>query len=286
MVTGAKEKTLVLEPSSEITSETTELAELEIKDDETKAEKPEGEKTGVPKVETKTDETPEWTASVQSAVDKAVNSYREKNEANTALIRRLQTDLSEAKKQMRGQSDDRKLKTLLEGYDEEGHPEEGKKSFGDNLREINQKIREYNENSEKVEEAANIVADVLTKIPEKVAKRFELDDPNPAIRAVNISNLISETIAVVQYNNDFLMAVEEFFRNGSEVRKQLTDLVEGMADYEGNEKAKKLYLADRMKGLKVTPRKAPPAPSDGSGGLDLDKLSPRELFILGQKKQK
>jgi len=123
------------------------------------------------------------------------------------------------------------------------------------------------------------------KIPAHIVKRFGLDDPNPNVRARNGSELLATTADIYSYSQNFLMAVEGFLPNGDEVRKQLEEMVEGMTEFE-SDKSKKLYLADKLKGLKGTLRKKPPAPSGETGGVDLEKLTGRELFILGAKRKK
>ena len=61
------------------------------------------------------------------------------------------------------------------------------------------------------------------------------------------------------------MAVEDFLPKGDELRKQIEEIVEGLSEF-NDEKSKKLYLKDKLQGVKVTPRKKPQTPSDSSGG--------------------
>ena len=213
---------------------------------------------------------------VRSEADKRIQHLAEVRISDAALIRRYKEDIAELRKQNSESINGKRLNRLLEGYDEEGLPEEKKATFETDLKAINKEIAEYNDKSAKVEEAAKFISDMAEFLPSKIVSGFSLDDVNPSIRVKNYSEFINETVSVYNHNQNFLMAVEEFLPKGDEVRKQLEELVEGMADYEGNDKAKKLYLADKRQGLKLTPRRAPRSPSDGSGGEDLSRLSMAE----------
>ncbi len=229
---------------------------------------------------------PKIEARIQAEADKRANKYRETRESDTALIRRLQQENTEFKKQSRVKNDDKLVSVLLAGYEEEGNPPEKKEDFATNLKNINQKIAEYNEKSAEVKEAAQFISDMTEKLPANIVKEFGLNDSNPNVRAINGAKFLDETVAVFKYNQNFLKAVEKFLPKGDEVRKQLEEVIKGMADFEGNDKAKDLYLTDRLKGLKAIPRKRPATPSDVSGGVDLDKMSPRELIAYGLKNKK
>ena len=246
-----QEATLTLEEvlsakSAEVSEENTE--ELE--------EKPEaeGEEVVDPKFEER----------VQAEADKRVNPYREKREADTALIRRLQGELTEAKNQTRVKVADKLVSSILSGDEESGFSEDETKNRELALKEFNKRHDDYKKQSAEVEEAAQFIGDMAEKLPAKVVKGFGLDDPNPSVKARNGAEFLNETAAVFIHNQDFLMAIEEFLPRGDEVRKQIEELVDGMADYE-SDKAKKLYLADKKKGIKLSPRKSPPLSSEISG---------------------
>ena len=262
----------------------------EVSEETMTEETPEAEGKETPEVETPPKEPvkpeekpdPKFEARVQAEADKRAQSYREKREADTAYIRSLEGKLKDATKQ----TATNRLNKLMAAYDKEEQPADERNTFEAQLKEINAKVVEYNEKSEAVEQAADFIGTMAKKLPTKVVQNFGLDDPNPVIRARNGYELITETASVYQYNQNFLMAVEQRFPKGDEVRKELEAIIEGMADFEGNDKAKKLYLADKMKGLKATPRKTPPTPSDGSGGRDLSKLSPAEKVTEQRRREK
>ena len=226
---------------------------------------------------------PKFEARVQAEADKRANSYRETRESDTAVIRKLTADLTEARKAGREKKTSSLISTILRGEVEEGNlTEEEAKTKEQALKELTQK---YDKNSDEVEEAAQAVSTIMAKIPKPVIEKYGLSDPNPNVRAVNISNLISDVAGYINHNQDFLMAIEQFLPKGDELRTQLEAMVEGMAEFD-SEKAKKLYLADKVKGLKTPIRKKPPTPSGDSGVVDLSKLSARELFLLGEKSKK
>ena len=250
-----QEATLTLEEvlsakSAEVSEENTE--ELE--------EKPEAEEEKQKEVV-----DPKFEERVQAEADKRVNPYREKREADTALIRRLQGELTEAKNQTRVKVADKLISSILSGDEESGFSEDETKNRELALKEFNKRHEDYKKQSAEVEEAAQFIGDMAEKLPAKVVKGFGLDDPNPSVKARNGAEFLNETAAVFIHNQDFLMAIEEFLPRGDEVRKQIEELVDGMADYE-SDKAKKLYLADKKKGIKLSLRKSPPLSSEISGG--------------------
>ncbi len=216
----------------------------------------------------------------QSWKDKELNPYREKRESDTALIRSLQTQLKELKTEKGVKGLSKAMEAVLAGDEEEGvEPDkiEGRrKAWG----EVKKTITDYKEKAAEVEEAAQVVSNMTEKLPPKVVREFALDDPNPSIRAVNGAKFLDETAAVYQYTENFLMAVEEFLPKGDELRKQIEEVVEGLSEF-NDEKSKKLYLRDKVQGVKVTTRKKPQIPSDTLGGINLEELSPREKIDRG-----
>jgi len=230
-----------------------------------------------------TEETPDvFESRVQSELDKRTNSYRKKREADTAFIRSLSSEVKDLRKQVSNKEMGNRINRLLEGYEDEGHPLEEKPTFAEDLKAVNQKIKEYNEKSAEVEEAAQLIGEMTKNLPEDIVKEFGLDDANPNIRAANGARFLDGTIAGCKHTQDFLMALENFLPKGDEVRKQIEDIVDGMAEFT-NEKSKKLYLRDQLKGIKVTPRKKPPSPSDGLGGWNPDEHTIRENIAYGLK---
>ena len=222
--------------------------------------------------------TPEQEAAiakrVQSQKDKELNTYRETREHDTALIRRQAEQITELRKQNSEVNGIKRINRLLAGYDEEGLPEDEKVKFETDLKAINKQIADYNEKVDKVEETAQFISDMTEQLPPKVVKGFGLDDPNPIVRAKNGVGFLNATVASSSYSENFLLVVEKFLPKGDEVREKIEKLVNEITDDPElkSNKSKLLYLEKEMKGLKVTPRRAPRSPSDGSGGKVLPKL--------------
>lgn len=252
-----------------------EVSEAEVTQPADEVKETEGEKVEAEKEETETPDA--FESRVQTEVDKRSNSYRDKRESDTALIRSLHTQVKELKTDKGAREGNKRIETILSGREAEELETEGWK---DTLKEANQLYQSYKEKSAEVEETAQFIGDMTEKLPQNIVKEFGLDDANPNVRAVNGVKFLDETVSVFKHNQDFLMAMEGFLPRGDELRKQLEELVEGMAEF-NDDKSKKLFLKDRLQGVKITPRKKPPAPSDGSGGLDLSKLSGRELLKRG-----
>jgi len=240
-------------------------------------EEPKDEEAKEPETTKWTDEQQaEITRLIQAESDKKANTYRERHESNSELIKTLQQESADLKRQLSGRSGEARLKKLLQDYDDEGLPEEGKKTFEEEIKTFNQKIDEYNSNVDQVEATTKFIDGMTKGLDPSIAKEFHLTDPNPNIRAGGGLELINDAIANIKEYKNFLMVVEQFFPKGDEVRKQLEEVIKGMTDYEGNEKAKKLYLSSQEKGFRARPRKAPLSPSQSGGGENLSNLSMAE----------
>ena len=256
----------VEEVSEEEEEENTELEAVKVKDEE-KEEPPD-----------------KFESRVQAEADKRTGGYREKREADTALIRKQDARIKELERQTTTKNSDKLMSLLLDGYDEEGNPPEKKEDFTTNLKKINQKVDEYNEKFNEVNGAAQFIGDVVEKLPSEAVKVFGLDDANPAVRVKNYAKFLNEAIFAFSYNSDFLMVVEKFLPKGDQLRGQIDKLI---AEMEGEtKKGKELIIKNELKGLKLTPRKKPPTPSDSSGGIDMSQLSPREKINKGIEKLK
>jgi len=230
----------------------------------------------------KDDKEPDIESKVRSEVDKRLNTYREKREADTAYIRKLQSDNTELKRGSRERMDNKFISSILSEDEESGYSADDTKSRETALKEFSKRYQDYQDKASEVEEASQLISTM--KVPPNIVKEFGLDDPNPNTRAVNGAKFLDETVSIYKYVQNFQMAIEEFLPKGDEVRKKLDEIAEGLADFE-SEKSKKLYLQDQLKGLKVTPRKKPPAPSDTPGGEDISNLDGKELLRRGFKKE-
>lgn len=230
------------------------------------------------------EQTPEMRqkSEIQAAVDKQVNKYREVREADTAMIRKLNDELKTLRRASYEKETGKQLARLQEAYDDEGMPEEKKETFTQQVKKINAQLAEYNANVQVVEEAATFVSELAQRIPETIVRQYKLDDPNPNVRARNGVELLESAASVYTQNQNFSMVVEAFFPKGGELRKQLEDIAAELNDTELNtEKAKRLHLAQRTKGLNVTPKKSPPSPSGTGGGIDWSKASAEDKLMAG-----
>lgn len=211
------------------------------------------------------EETPDaFEARVQTEADKRANTYREKREADTAFIRSLQTQVKELKTETNSKHVGKLMDSILEGDEEEGIEEDKIESKRKSYKELKELIKSYDQKSAEIEETADFVSKMMEGLPPKVVKEFGLDDANPNIRASGGVKLLDEAVAVISHNQNFLLALEHFLPKGDELRKELEDIVEGLAEFE-TEKSKLLYLKDKLRGVKVNRRK-PVIPSDGAGG--------------------
>jgi len=225
---------------------------------------------------------------IQAEIDKRTNTYREKREADTALIRSLQSRLREEQSKGHGREGNKRLESILAGDEDAGVSPDESKNRESALKEFNELYKDYKEKSAEVEEAAQFIGDMTEKLPANIVKEFGLDDANPNVRATNGVKFLDETVAVYKHNQDFLMAVEDFLPKGDELRKQIEEIVEGLSEFT-DEKSKKLYLKDKLQGVKVTPRKKPQTPSDVAGGVGVPtlgaKTDTRELLERGFRKK-
>jgi len=236
--------------------------------------------------------TPEQDAEIerryQSRRDKEVNPYREKREADTALIRNLNDKVKELSSAKVVREGNKRIESILAGDEESGIGPDETKSREQALKEFNQLYKDYKEKSVEVEETAQFISTMAQKLPANIVKEFDLDDPNPNIRAVNGVKFLEETVAVYKHTQDFLMVVEDFLPKGDELRKQIEEIIDGLSEFT-DEKSKKLYLKDKLQGVKVTPRKKPLTPSDTAGGVGLPtlgaKTDTRELLARGFSKK-
>ena len=263
--------------------ETTQLEQV-LKEGQASSEQEEvsGEET----LETKEGEKPEtsedFETRVQSGIDTLANTYREKREADTAYIQSLQSQIKGLKSDKGGKELSKTMEAILEGDEDEGLVPDKIENRRKALEQIKGTIQGYREQSDDVEQAAQVITNMTKNMPDNIVREFGLDDANPNLRAVNGAKFLEETVAVYKHNQDFLMVVENFLPKGDELRKQVEEIVEGLSEF-NEEKSKKLYLKDRLQGVKVTPRKKPPAPSDTSGGGQFSD-SPADKVTRGLEK--
>ena len=253
--------------SSTSEEEVPEESENKLEETEEGTEEVKGE---AEETKAKVEEAPLLTTEIENYIkaeaDKRTRSLNGKNEANRAYIYKLQAERAELRKALKEKHTAKLTSLLVDGYDEEGLPPEDKGTFQERLKEINQKVAEYNEKYDKVDEAAQLISSMAEKMPSNVVKGFGLDDPNPDVRATNGVKFFEETASVFKYNRHFSMAIEEFLPKGDEVRKQIEEAIKGLVDSDSDD-SKKRYLKDQMKGL-LTPKRRPNIPSDSSGGKD------------------
>ena len=221
----------------------------------------------------------------QSRRDKELNPYREKREADTALIRSLTTQVKELKAEKGTRRLSKAMEAVLAGDEEEGLEPDRIEAKRIGFEEIKATIKDYDEKSVKVKEIAQLFETITEKMPSKVVKGFGLDDPNPMVRAKNYATFLDETVFAYGYNQNFLLVVENFLPKGDELRKQIDDIIDGFRSSMDDE-SKKLYVKDKLQGVKVTPRKKPQTPSDISGGKDRAQMTATEKVNEGLRQDK
>jgi len=214
---------------------------------------------------------------IQAESDKKSNTYRERHESNSELIKSLRQEKADMQRQLSGRTGETRLKKLMQDYDDQGYPEDGKKTFEEEIKEYNQKIDEYNQNSEQIESTVKFIDEMKKGLDPAIAKQFYLNDPNPNIRAGGGLELVNEAIANIKEYKNFLLVLEESYRNGKDVRQKFTDTVKHLSENETDfptERSKRIYLSSPEMGFRPpNPRKAPPSPSPLGGGEDLSKLT-------------
>jgi len=221
----------------------------------------------------------------QSHRDKEFNPYREKREADTALIRSLQSEM----KELRSKADTRKLSLLAESVEagdrEEGIEEDKIEVRRKALMEINEKVKEYNENYAVVSEAAFLASELTNGVDKGIADKFNLSDPNPAVRAKGAIQVISDAVYWLSERKAFNKIVEEIplLQKGSEVRQQIDSFIERYMEL-SDEKGKDLLIKQLRQEFKVAPRKKPQTPSDVAGGGE--KLRGTAALEVGLKEER
>lgn len=213
-------------------------------------------------------------ARIDAEVDKRINSHREKREADIALIRTLREENKTLKDTKIVSEGTKRLEAILSDDQDSGLSDDEVQSRQAALSEFNRQYREFKSKSVEVEETAQLIGDMAENLPKDIVKEFGLNDDNPNIRASNGVRFLDETVSVYKHNQDFLMAIEGFLPRGDELRKQIDEITSGMSEFTDG-KSKKLYLKDRLQGVKV-PRKKPPTSSDSSGGEVLVSDTPQD----------
>jgi len=265
MVTETKTATLedVLNEgltSGEEVSKDTEVEEAP--EDKVKTEEPEVEAEETAKEDALTPEN--FDSRVQSEVDKKTNTYRERREADSAYIRSLQTKVKELSVDSSTKHLSKLMDAIVEGDQEEGIEPDKIEAKKESFKEIKKLFKVYDENTTKVNEAVEFI-DVMTgQLSDKIIDKFGLDDANPAIRAANGAQLVSDAIFYMKQKSDFLLTLENFLPKGDELRTKFEAILKELAEC-GTEREKKLYLEKEMRGVKVS-RKKLPSPSVPTGG--------------------
>lgn len=234
-------------------------------------------------------EAVKWTEEQQAEIDKlvAAESDRKSNQENESYRRKLVTanerdkrkdeEITGLKKQLRGQTSNKKFKTLIDGIEEEGYSDEVVKSFTERLKEHSQLIERYEDNYDRVENVATFASVIAEKLNPDLAKDYDLSHSDPVARAEGALRLIAKTEEVLDRTEKrervFLKAINKLIPKGGEVRQKLEGIIEELGGFGGNEKSEDIFLESQKNGFMVRPRKAPPSPSQYGGGEDLSKLS-------------
>jgi len=267
----SEEKEEVSEESKEETKETESAIEEKPTEDKGKDE------TAEPKKD-------ELESRIQAEADKRVKGYQLKYEISTATIRDLQGKLKEAQRQLNAKESDKVISAILSEDEENGLSQEETLNRKTALEKLNKNYQEYKEKSQEIEETSQVMSELAKSLDAKIVKEFGIDDPNPAIRAMNGMNLIKEAVATIQRNKAFAEVTEVILAKGSDVRKQIEGYVSELMNL--SEDARGLKLKEIKQGFKITPKDVPLAPSGGNDSLNLKDADARTLIARGLKKVK
>ena len=267
----SEEKEEVSEESKEETKETESAIEEKPTEDKGKDE------TAEPKKD-------ELESRIQAEADKRVKGYQLKHETSTATIRDLQGKLKEAQRQLNAKESDKVISAILSEDEENGLSQEETLNRKTALEKLNKNYQEYKEKSQEIEETSQVMSELSKGLDAKIVKEFGIDDPNPAIRAMNGMNLIKEAVATIQRNKAFAEVTEVILAKGSDVRKQIEGYVSELMNL--SEDARGLKLKEIKQGFKITPKDVPLAPSGGNDSLNLKDADARTLIARGLKKVK
>lgn len=267
----SEEKEEVSEESKEETKETESAIEEKPTEDKGKDE------TAEPKKD-------ELESRIQAEADKRVKGYQLKYETSTATIRDLQGKLKEAQRQLNAKESDKVISAILSEDEENGLSQEETLNRKTALEKLNKNYQEYKEKSQEIEETSQVMSELAKSLDAKIVKEFGIDDPNPAIRAMNGMNLIKEAVATIQRNKAFAEVTEVILAKGSDVRKQIEGYVSELMNL--SEDARGLKLKEIKQGFKITPKDVPLAPSGGNDSLNLKDADARTLIAKGLKKIK
>lgn len=266
----------------EITEQdTTQVVEPVQNDEQVSAEPVDVSETEVTEVvPDKATKVDDFEVRLQSELDKRANSYREKREADTAYIRNLQEKLKELEAKEYDVIGNKRLEAILSGDEEDGIDTDRRASREKALKEFNDNYKEYKKNSSEVKKTVEFIDTTIKGLSKNIVDVFNLDDPNPNIRAKNVIKLIGEASYTARQNQIFLKVMERILPKGDELREQITEIISSMPPEFTDEKSQELYFKDRLQGVKVA-RKKPPSPSGSSGGSPKSNLSPVELIMQG-----
>jgi hypothetical protein len=267
----SEEKEEVSEESKEETKETESAIEEKPTEDKGKDE------TAEPKKD-------ELESRIQAEADKRVKGYQLKYETATATIRDLQGKLKEEQRQLNAKESDKVISAILSEDEENGLSQEETLNRKTALEKLNKNYQEYKEKSQEIEETSQVMSELSKGLDAKIVKEFGIDDPNPAIRAMNGMNLIKEAVATIQRNKAFAEVTEVILAKGSDVRKQIEGYVSELMNL--SEDARGLKLKEIKQGFKITPKDVPLAPSGGNDSLNLKDADARTLIAKGLKKIK
>ncbi len=131
-----------------------------------------------------------------------------------------------------------------------------------------------------LEEAAQTEEQTATPTTEEVKPEEQVTEPTGEVETELPEKTASSRFE--RRTEKLIDTLKERTDEASELRKQLEEVADGLAEF-NDEKSKKLYLKDRLQGMKVL-RKRPPVPADEAGGLDVSKLTEDELIERGLKK--
>lgn len=255
-----------------------EVSETKDKPEEKKGEEEKVEISFSPEQET------EIGKRLQSQRDIDLNPYREKREADIALIQNQQSRIKELTSKEGVNKLSKAMEAVLAGDEEAGIEPDKTETRRKAWNEVEGTIKDYKEKAAEVMEVATLASALADKVDKRVADNFNLFDSNPAVRAKGAIEAISDAVHLVNERAAFNRILDEIplLKNGEEVRKQIDGFVESYMEL-SDQKGRDLLINQIKQEFRVTPRKKPPALSDVSGGGHLSD-SPEDKVTRGLDK--
>ena len=197
-------------------------------------------------------------------------------------LRKQVTDLSN---RLENRTDDTELDLLLKLDADEGDAVEARKK-DEIRRKYTERLSEFKKDSQTVKEAVKILGGLLDEFTPEIATQMGFNDKTPlgiakaAANAIRSSGIATRRHMAVEKAYVLLMPQDKTFS------KQLTSIVEELeqaSSPEDMERLLKIIVRERAGKEKSF---TPDSGRNSGSGVDLSKLSARELLVRGEQKKK